>query len=223
MSADFASSFTRGIFVMLRARPAYRRVDNVSSTYRSDGLIHAIMVVSELPPNACFSNMVSLLSRYGMCDLSAGLPFFALVPLAARAVMTLPRVRSDALISGESFIIDEDGFLESIAILSDPARSTMESSALMGVSGESASQRATYMVNTQCERDDCWFMAWLPMNFSFVPEKKHRRIFSGSSQLQIKRFSTAKTSPRHQPTFSPAFGECVVAGFSRSVTRSLYI
>ena len=84
--------FTTGEFLMFFARCAYSSVLNVSSTECEAGDTVAMMHVRDFPPNASRSNLVSLLSRYGMCT-----------DLSTSAVMTRPSATSDVLIAPASF------------------------------------------------------------------------------------------------------------------------
>lgn len=63
------------------ARAEYSKVDMFSSKKWSEGVMHAIMVVSDEPPRECFNRHVSLESRNGMWGEWTLLP-------SARAVMT---------------------------------------------------------------------------------------------------------------------------------------
>ncbi len=57
---------------MFRARLAYINVLMDSSVLESDGLMHAIMRVRELPPNEFCNNRVIFESRNGTCEPDVG-------------------------------------------------------------------------------------------------------------------------------------------------------
>ena len=58
-----------GLFLILRARSAYRNVEIVSSKFVSAGDTQAIIKVCEFPPKESCKSRVNLESRYGMCVL----------------------------------------------------------------------------------------------------------------------------------------------------------
>lgn len=70
-------------FVTRFARAAYSSVLRFSSIAASVGAMHAMSVVSVLPPSELFSSAVSLESRYGTCAAAPAPPVAPSAPVAA--------------------------------------------------------------------------------------------------------------------------------------------
>ena len=132
------------------ARLAYLSVLTVSSNWRCEGEMLAIMTVRQLPPSESLSSRVILESRYGTCPTRF---------LSASAVMQLPSASRERLMLAPS--LRRAPLLSVLLARSEPARSTIESLPMRTLPVTCAVRSDCSMVtcSTACEREETWLAA----------------------------------------------------------------
>ena len=171
-SLTFRTTFVRSCFT----RFAYLSVLSVSAKERAAGLTAAMSTVRQFPPSASFKSRVSFESRNGMCTLRAFPPARTILSRFTRALMQLPKERSERLMEAPS--LKRAPRLLVAAARSLPARS-------MSVNLLKREREETKTLSTACDRDD--------VRFAPVGSVVRRALPLTRSSITRSAESTAKT------------------------------
>ena len=219
--------FTSGLHRTLLALEAYSAVATVSSTLDKLGPTVAKIHVLLFPPSASRNKRVSFESRYGTC-----------ASLSTSAVTTLPRVKSDLLISPASRdrAVAPRSATPLLPTFSEPARSTKFNLPILIRSSPSSSTLGERVVteteNTEWLREECLLhsvAAFLRLPLPVFANSKASATFFTVTSVRPSTATPPRPSsirrcerfPPESPTPSPA-DRSSPSSDNKSVISSLY-